>query len=374
MEYLDDISVRACMYLGDVYRLRPFLRKTRVRLVIEHRYGLPFFLRQYRARKAYVLIFFAAVAGIMVLSTRIWRIDITGNSSLGEETILEYLDSRNIRYGVKKSSIDNDALELSLRRDFNEVIWASVYEQGTRLVVSVQEKLVTDRGPERGEGCTDLVADRDATVLSIITRSGTPQVTAGTEVKKGDILVCGRQKILNDNGDLLEYYYRSADADVIGSVVYEYEDWIETNVRIRQFTGRETRQYYVSFGTWQFKFPPLFADYDDYETLETVEQLVLMDSFYLPVFYGQIRQMEQTSTAYVLTEQEAREQALFHLEQYICELEENGVHIFNKHVMIEKSKDRYHVYGEISASEKIGRRVPTEMLQQPSGRKAATEE
>ena len=53
------------------------------------------------------------MAGVWVLSTRIWRIEIKGNSSLGEDAILEYLSAHNVTYGMPAKEIDNDALELS---------------------------------------------------------------------------------------------------------------------------------------------------------------------------------------------------------------------------------------------------------------------
>lgn len=374
MEYLDGGQMRMRMHLRDVYDLAPFLRKTHVRFAVEAREGLPFFLRRYRARKVCVLVVLMMTVAVAALSTRIWRIEVIGNSAIGEQTILNYLDEKKISYGVKKSSIDNDALELSLRQDFDGIIWASVYEQGTKLVVSLQEKLATGSSGISDGTCTDLVAAKDATVLRIITRSGVPLVKAGDTVKAGDPLVLGRQEILDDSEQVREYYYRSADADVIAAVVYSYEDWINPRVFSSKATGNETLQFYVSVGSWQLRFPPLFADYDDYETLEDIRQLVLMDSFYLPVHFGKIRQIEQETVEYTLTEDEARTLAQDRLNQFLLDLEENGVSIYGKNVMIEMVDGIYHVFGEISAHENITRAVPTEIQPQVSGQENAAQE
>lgn len=117
------------------------------------------------------------MAGVWVLSTRIWRIEIKGNSSLGEDAILEYLSAHNVTYGMPAKEIDNDALELSLRQDLEPVIWASVYETGTRLVVQIQEKISSHEETKETEGtCMDLAASADATIASVITRSGLAKV------------------------------------------------------------------------------------------------------------------------------------------------------------------------------------------------------
>lgn len=44
--------------------------------------------------------------------------------------------------------------------------------------------------------------------------------------EKGDILVSGRAEILNDDGEVAEYIYPGADADIIAEVNFYYEDEI----------------------------------------------------------------------------------------------------------------------------------------------------
>ena len=86
--------------LQDLYELRPYLRKTKTRIHIRKRIGFPFFWQKYRARKLGIFVLLCVMAGVWVLSTRIWRIEIKGNSSLGEDAILEYLSAHNVTYGM----------------------------------------------------------------------------------------------------------------------------------------------------------------------------------------------------------------------------------------------------------------------------------
>ena len=371
VECADNAQFTFCMYLRDLYALKPFLRKTHVKLRIQKRTGIPFLLDRYRARKVFALVILLVIGAVLWLSTRIWRIEVVGNSFIGEDVVLKYLKEQNITYGSAEDCIDNDELELSLRQDFDEIIWASVYTEGTKLVVHIQEKIASDRPQETGDVCMDLVASRDAQIVSIITRHGAAQVVSGDEVHAGDILVSGRQEILDDNGEVKEYYYQSADADVMGHVVYDYEDWIPEKLSLEQKTGQVQNQYYMIFGNYQWMLPKLYADYDQYETLDSKKQLCLMQSFYLPVFYGHITYMEQKTVEVTLTKDEVKALALEHLEQYLEDLEENGVSILDKNVMIEKVGANYHIYGEISASESIAKPALTEILPQPS---AAQEE
>ena len=317
---------------------------------------------RYRKRK----IFFAILAAMLiftgVLSTRIWRIEIVGNASIGEETLLTYLDAHDISYGTQKSRIDNDAMELALRQDFDSIIWASVYEEGTKLVVCVQEKIASDRmEPEENNGYTDLVAKQDATVSSIVTRSGIPVVKAKDKVKAGDILVCARQEILDDNGEVKEYFYQNADADVIGEVVYDYEDWIPQEQILSKQTGRTHTKYCVRMLNRQIVTPDIHAAFSSSESIEDMKQLCLMQNFYLPVYIGKITEYEQEKEKINVSMDSAKDIAIQNLEQFLDKLEENGVSIIDKNVMIEKIDKKYHVYGKIKTCEDITKTAPTEM-------------
>lgn len=359
-------KVDASMYVRDLYALRPVFRKTHVRFRIRRRRGLPFLLHRYRKRKVFLVVLFCAMVAIGFLSSRIWRIEFVGNTSLSEDTLLNYLNEREISYGTGRASIDNDALELSLRQDFDPIIWASVYEKGTKLVVCIQEKIASDRNAVKGSGePMDLVATKDAKIVSVITRKGIGAVKAGETVQEGDLLVSGKQEILDDNGEVRQYYYETADADVIGKVVYDYEDWIALENVITRRTGQKHVRYFVRFGAHQFTTPIFYADYDSASVVEENRQLCLMESFYLPVYTGTITEYEQQKQVQKLDFADAKSLALEHLDHFLTNLEQNGVSIIDKNVMIEKIELKYHIYGKVTAEESITKQRPTKILPDP---------
>lgn len=361
IQFASPTQVSFFIRLQDLYELRPYLRKTKTRIHIEKKLGFPFFWQRYHARKLGIFVLLCAMAGVWVLSTRIWRIEIKGNSSLGEDTILEYLKAHDITYGMPAKQIDNDALELSLRQDLEPVIWASVYETGTRLVVQIQEKISSHENETEQTGiCTDLVASMDATVASIITRSGRAEVKKGDTVKKGDLLVCGRQEILDDNGEVREYYYKSADADVYGYTLHPYEDWISSQVMKQEETGNKNNRYFIQIMENRLVTPALYAAYPTQRSITDTRQFCLRDSFYLPVYFGKITTYELQEKTVTLTKEQVKQLALTHFSQFLSELEENGVRIVDKNVMIEQIEENYHIYGQVKGCEKITTPVPTE--------------
>lgn len=360
MSMADSGDITVCIYLSDFYRLRPLLRKTKVKLRIQKRAGFPFVTHRYRKRLVFAFSLLLVMAGVVFLSTRIWRIEVVGNSAIGEETVLEYLRKEGITYGVDRKCIDNDGLELSLRQDFEQVIWASVYEKGTKLVVRIQEKLASEKETSISQTpCTDLTAACDARIYSIITRSGTPLVKAGDSVKEGDILVCGRQEILDDNGEVKEYFYQSADADILAMVSLSYEDRIPLIRVVTKQTGLIHQRYFLRLMGFRFTTPKIYSDFDYSETSEETRQLCLPGSFYIPVYVGKISELELSQQVEKVSMEQAKKEALSHFNMFLSDLEENGVRIMDKNVMIEKEKEDYHIYGRLKVCKNITKRTPT---------------
>lgn len=157
---------------------------------------------------------------IYYLSGFIWNIEVNGNSYLSEEVVLCFLSKEHASFGTKKKNIDCAALEETLRSRYPEVIWTSIKIYGTKMTVDIQENLLPEENYEekKEETAHDIVAADDGLITEMITRSGTPAVTVGTPVKKGDVLVNGYVEILNDDGETAQYLYRTADADIIAKL------------------------------------------------------------------------------------------------------------------------------------------------------------
>ena len=227
-------------------KLKPVLKKTQTKVVIEERFGLPFFLHRYRKRK----MFFCGAAGcaaiIYLLSLFIWNIHIDGNQTRTDETILAFLEEKHTVHGMLRKDVDCEQIVKDIRQQFDDIIWVSAYVKGTRLMIQVKENSDTITMPATGmEKPSDIVADKDGVVTEIITRKGVPLVHAGDEVKKGDLLVSGRVEVQNDSKEVTGYQYQTADADVFVQTVRPYEETMERTYEKKIYTDKEKRKYYL---------------------------------------------------------------------------------------------------------------------------------
>lgn len=334
--------------------LRPILKKTRTRARIIERHGLPFLLFRYKGRKMFVLgiVFFSAM--LFYTSRFVWNIEINGNSYLSDETILAFLEKEKAAFGTKISDIDCAELEEILRSTYSEVIWTSIKIYGTKMTVDIQESLLAEGAyEEKKEEICDIIAAKDGIITYMITRHGTPVAKIGAEVKKGDCLVSAEIPINSDYGEIVDYLYERADADVKAQVSYIYEEYISKEYHNKIYTGQPIEYHMLQIGDLMIKNP--FAEKMDclYEESVEIIQLCLGENFYFPIFFKKV-----TCQAYELVEkeyskEEVKKLAEEHFAQYLQNLEEKGIQIIEKNVMIKKVNQNYLVSGTIIAEESI---------------------
>lgn len=352
------------MKYSDVWKIKPFLRKTRCKIRINEKKGLPFGLFRYRKRILFPIAFLMVVFLFGYCSQFVWRIELIGNESISEEEIFAYLEKKQAYLGEKTKAISCEELELSLRKDFEEIIWATVYVEGTLLVVQVQEKLPMDETAREEEfDCSNLVATKDAVVYSIITRAGTPNVKAGDTVKAGDLLVTGSREIYDDAGEVKSYLNQRAEADIIGEVTYYYKDTIPIDITVTNYKDSRKKKFFLEILEKRFTLPVPGKKYEQEETKNTTYQMKLTDQFYLPVYVGYEEAFQVEETTIIRTEEEIFALAEENFFKFLADLEENGVLIIDKNVMINKVGSNYVVQGTILARESIGKEIQVEGLE-----------
>lgn len=351
-----------CISVQGFRLLKPILKKTKTRVKIIKKYGMPFTAFRYRKRKFFGAGIFLFGILLYYMSGFVWNIEVNGNSYLSEEVILDFLKEENCAFGAKKTDISCQTLEEELRSCYSEVIWTSIKIYGTKMTVDIQENLLPEEQYTKADDTVyDIAAAKDGIIKSIITRSGTPLTAAEAEVKKGDILVSGRLEIQNDDGEVGQYLYNSANADIIAEVTYNYQDVIDADYVDAAETGREETDYALRFFHTTIKNPFFHTDYEDYTLVSETFQLHLTDNFYLPVYLIKQTYQEYKNTPKTHTEEEIRQIAAKNLNNYITDLEEKGIQIMEKNVIIKSKNGKYVVNGTITARESIVSYQPTEI-------------
>lgn len=352
------------MSVAGFRKLKPIIKKTKTKVVILKRYGLPFFLHKYRKRKVFFAGAVGSVFAIYLMSCIIWNIHIEGNFTRTDETILEYLETQGVIHGMRKSKLDCAKIVRDIRKEFHDIIWVSASIEGTRLLIQVKENTDTMKEQEvnKGDFGTDLIASQDGKVVKIVTRSGMPKVKEGDRVKKGDVLVSGRIEILNDAKEVTEYQYQSADADVYIQSSFPYEDHISHIYEKKDYTDRKRTCLFVRMGDYILETGLLSKAYKNADIFMVENRCKLGEHFYLPISYG-----VKTCKEYEWKkEKRSKEEIQFILtkefQRFCKDLEKKGVEIVGKDVKIYNENQSASAKGKITLIQKAEERRNTELI------------
>lgn len=364
------------MYISitDFRRLKPLARKTHSKVTLIKRCGFPFFLFHYRKRKLFFFGLLICIILLKVYSLFIWDIHFEGNEKWPDETLAEYLKSQGVAPLMLKSEVDCPGIVKNIRKEYNDIVWVSASVDGSRLKIQIKENddtLLNESGDENTEkktsatgkeGPTDLIAKADGVITSIVTRSGVPQVHAGDEVTKGDILVLGRVDVVNDSGEVTGYQYQQSDADIFADTELEYTDSIPRTYQEKVYDDKKRYQAYIRAGDFRISVGTISNQYENSELTVTEHQLKAGENFYLPFSWGIKKVRSYTFHEKTYTEEEIREILSGNFQRFCKDLEEKGIQIRENSVKIHLYADSASASGPLYLNERITEEADTEIL------------
>ncbi len=368
LEYREE-QYEFCLSVRGLKRLKPILKKTRTRLVILERTGLPFVMNRYRKRKLFFTGIILCCGLLYTMSLFVWKIEVNGNLHETDSNIIKFLEEKQVYHGLLKSKINCEKIEEELRAAYGDIIWASAKLQGTMLIIDVQENLATNQqmqeSQDKDETPSDLVADKEAEIYSILTRKGTPHVEKGMQVKKGDLLVEGKNPVMNDAGEVANYQYCVSDADILGITQYSYTDSFSLEYDYKNFSGRDSTALGIRLFEGQFQFPHISHKFKEYDTITDEYDLKLGDTFYLPLQILRETRREYQTEKKRYTKEEAKQLAKEKLNDFCKELTEKGVQIIENNVMIVADEKNCTASGSLKVIEPLGARKATSITDIP---------
>lgn len=360
------------LLLPDFFRLEPFCRKTSSRIRLLERHGFPFLLKRAWKRKALLAGAVICAAFLYTCSLFLWDIQVDGNLRHSREAVLRVLNQEGVRAGMLKSSLNCGEIAGTIREEFPDVVWVSAKLTGTCLNIELRENTEGNEVlADATETAWDLSAVRDGTVVSIVTRTGTPLVKAGQQVKKGDILVSGALEILDNDQAVQRYEYVGADADILLKTDYQYYDEFPLNEVLKQQEGTSRSYYFIRF--FGLEFSRARGPKEKEETVRWEKPVYLTDSFCLPFSYGKITYRPYKYVTVQYSEEDARIAAREHLTRFLQNLVEEGAEVTDQKVEVQVKEENCISKGVVtvirSAAEKTPvtiRKLPDEAEKEPS--------
>lgn len=263
IHYLGEKVITAHMSIDAFKSCRQICYRTKTRLRIKERFGLPFILHRYRKRKPVVFCIVIIFAILLFSSNRIMGITVFGNKNIDTQTILNQLSVSGISLGKSTSNIDSSKIRNRMMIDIPELAWVGITVNGSRVYVEIVERLENEEIFDFETPC-NLVASKDGIIESIEARDGQTMIKKGSGVREGDVLVSGIMD--NENGGIR---YVHAYGDVFAKT--EYAAIEEYSLEYDKATNTGKSKTYFTLKILDKEFPLLIPKNKPYESFEYIE-------------------------------------------------------------------------------------------------------
>lgn len=314
-----------------------------VRIRIVKKGGVPFLLLKLRKRPVLWIGTLLLFSGMLILSKRIWVIRIGETNSVDPKEIRLALSERGIRPGAYLSGPILITAANDLSAQVHNAAWIGLDREGVMLKVNVQEAL-----PESAK-CSnavpsDVVAEKDGVITSILVMRGQARVKVGDRVKKGDVLISGHV-VYKESG-----YDTAADGVVKAAVNYGVEtELLQSVTESFETEAEETIRVWKIAGFELLRSRPSFEHYRVTGT-ETVSASSL-----LPIVIERASAREIGFRERTLSDEEAEQYSLIRAKEQAYALIPRDAAVINTYGTIRTRKGKRFACVIVTAEETIGK-------------------
>lgn len=185
-------AIVLCMGLRAFKRIRPIARKSRCRVRIIRKRGVPFLVRRAAGRRVLLGGVAALVLLLYTVSSYVWFVEVQGLKTVPRDRVINALSRLGLHTGAYKGGLDLEMIAHVLPSEVPELAWAGVYVKGTRAVVEVAERTLLPPEKRPVDAPADMVAAKDGLITQLIVLSGEGAARNGQTVRKGQVLIRGR--------------------------------------------------------------------------------------------------------------------------------------------------------------------------------------
>ena len=334
-------------------KLKEIAKKTKCKINIKEKKGLPFVLNRHRKRKIFLILLIVFFIILFTLSNFIWNIEVTGTSNISKKEILETLKENGLKIGMAKNKIDTQKIINSIRLNRDDVAWVGIGITGTNATVKIVEADLKPEIIDENDYC-NIVSKKEGLIVKVTAKNGTPLVKKDDIVKKGSILIAGYIE-----GKYTGTRYVHSEGEVLAKVWYSKKDKIELQKQEYKQTGKNESKYSIRIKNFVINLYKTLPNFENYDTIIEEKKLKIFSNFYLPIEIIKNTYYETELQEKEYTKEEAKEILIQQLEEQLKEEIKEPEKITNKQINVYENDDSteieliYEVLETIGIDEKI---------------------
>ena len=344
----DEIKLSFRARIQDFKELIKIAKKTKCKLKIKSKKGIPFIFQKYKKRKVFIFLLIIFISLIILSSNFVWNVEIQVEDNQVIENIEEDLKNSGLEVGKLKSKINTKDIINKVRLSRDDVAWMGIELKGTNAIVKLVK---ADEKPEvidESEYCS-IISDKSGIITKINAQSGSANVKVGDTVNVGDVLINGWME-----GKYTGIRYVHAKGEIEAKVWYTKNKRIEYNTTERRETGNVENKYSIKFNNFKINLSKKLSKFKIYDTIETENKIKIFSNFYLPISIIKItnKEVEEVQKTYEL--EEAKNIGIQELEQELEQEIENKNSIVNKNINTYEDETGVEIYVTYEVIENIG--------------------
>lgn len=340
--------------IKDFINIRHMAKKTKCKLSINSKKGLPFIMHKYRKRRLLLLLIIPVILIILISSMYIWNIEIIGSDDINKNELISQLKEEGVYFGNKKSKINVKKVIDNIRLKRNDISWMSIDMKGTNIVINIVKAEPKPNIINENEYC-NIVATKNGIITKITADNGTALVKKGDMVEKGDILIGGYME-----GKFTDKRSLHAKGKVEAKVWYTKKAKSNYTREIIEETNNKKKRYSININNFKINLYKTLPKFENYDTINETNKIKIFSNFYLPLQINKTTYIEQNKTKITYGKEDLKQILIKELEHEFEKDEVNKLNVTNKIINIYDNNDKeleiemtYEVIEEIGTEEKF---------------------
>lgn len=170
IERKNSTTITARISIKDFKLLPAIAKKTKCKVLLKEKRGLPFLMNKYKKRKIFAITILVIAFLIFGLTRFVWNIEINCDGEIDNQEILELLADEGIKEGVLISKLDTEKAINEIRLQRSDISWIGIKISGTNLIVNIVKATETPEIIDDDTPC-NIVSDKEAIITKITATS-----------------------------------------------------------------------------------------------------------------------------------------------------------------------------------------------------------
>ncbi len=319
-----------CLYLNvrinEFKELRNVARKTKCKINIQNKKGIPFLLHRYKKRKIFIILLFIMVFFIWLSSNFVWNVDIREENGLEIENLAQDLENAGLKTGNLKFKINTKEIINKIRLQRNDVAWMGIELKGTNAIVKTVKANEKPEIIDESEYCS-IISDKAGIITKINAQTGTANVKVGDTVKEGDALINGWME-----GQFTGIRYVHAKGEIEAKVWHTKHKKFLYSTTEKEETGNVENKYEIKFNNFKINLYKKLSKFEIYDTIETENKIKIFSDFYLPISIVKKTNKELNEKQKNHTLEELKNIGILELQEELDKEIENKNSIVNRNI------------------------------------------